>query len=186
MLIVLLVGMPGAGKEEFVKIAKEQGYKVMRMGDVVREFVSSQGLELKDEIVGGIANSERKKHGIDIWAKRTLERIRGKDAKKIVIDGIRCIEEVEVFKKELGENAVLVGIFAPRKIRYERILKRKREDDISNWDDFVRREMRELSWGLGNVLALSDYMLLNTSTLQDFRENITRFLRALEKEKNDP
>jgi len=185
MLVILLVGMPGAGKEEFVKIAKAMGYEVVRMGDVVRDYVRSLGYELSDSIVGNIANSERDKHGIDIWAKRTVERIKGKNG-KILIDGIRCLEEVEIFKKELGEGVKLVGIFAPRRVRYERIVGRGREDDIKTWEEFVKREMRELSWGLGNVFALTDYMLLNTSTLEDFHNLIRDFLITLEKENRDP
>ncbi len=184
MPVILLVGMPGAGKEEFVRVAREEGYEIVRMGDVVRNFVLSLGLELKDEIVGKIASEERNKYGIDIWAKRTLERVKNK--KRTLIDGVRCLEEVEVFKNALGEDAELVGIFAPRKVRFERILNRGREDDIHNWDEFVAREMRELKWGLGNVFALADYMLLNTSTLEDFRKNVRSFLIALEKEENGP
>ena len=185
MIVILLVGMPGAGKEEFVKIAKEMGYEVVRMGDVVRDYVRSLGYELSDSIVGKIANEERKKYGIDIWAKRTVERIRGKSG-KVLIDGIRCLEEVNIFKRELGEGVKLVGIFAPRKVRYERIVGRGREDDIKTWDEFVKREMRELSWGLGNVFALADYMLLNISTLEDFHNSIRDFLVTLEKENRDP
>jgi len=179
MLIILLVGMPGAGKEEFVKIAKKMGYEVVRMGDVVRDYVRSLGYDLSDSIVGKIANEERKKHGIDIWAKRTVERIRGKEG-KVLIDGVRCLEEVETFKNELGEGVKLVGIFAPRKLRFERIVSRGREDDIKTWEEFVAREMRELKWGLGNVFALSDYMLLNTSTLEEFHKNVRELLLALE------
>ncbi len=185
MLVILLVGMPGAGKEEFVKIAREMGYEVVRMGDVVREYVKSLGYELSDSIVGNIANEERKKHGIDIWAKRTVERIRGRGG-KVLIDGVRCLEEVDVFKNELGEGVKLVGIFAPRRVRYERIVGRGREDDIKTWDEFVAREMRELKWGLGNVFALADYMLLNTSSLEDFHKNVRDFLLALEKEDTLP
>ena len=184
MPVILLVGMPGAGKEEFVRVARVEGYEIVRMGDIVRNFVLSLGLELKDEIVGKIASEERNKYGIDIWARRTLERVKNK--KRTLIDGVRCLEEVEVFKNALGEDAKLVGIFAPRKVRFERILNRGREDDIHSWDEFVAREMRELKWGLGNVFALADYMLLNTSTLEDFRKNVRSFLIALEKEENGP
>ncbi|AGB03968.1 dephospho-CoA kinase [Aciduliprofundum sp. MAR08-339] len=180
MPVILLVGMPGAGKEEFVKVAIQMGYDVVRMGDVVREHVSSLGFELRDEIVGKIAHEEREMHGIDVWAWRTLEKIKG--SRKILIDGVRCIEEVEVFKGELGEEVHLVGIFAPRKVRFERILHRGRKDDVRTWDEFVRREMRELQWGLGNVFALSDHMLLNMGTLEEFHGNVREFLLTLDKE----
>ena len=178
MPVILLVGMPGAGKEEFVKIAREMGYDVVRMGDVVRDFVASQGLELRDGVVGRVANEEREKHGIDIWAKRTVERI--EKGNRVLIDGVRCVEEVDVFRSHFGDDVKLVGIFAPRDERFKRILNRGRKDDVHSWEEFVEREKRELSWGLGNVFALADYMILNTSSLEDFHSKVRDFLANLE------
>ncbi len=179
MVVILLAGMPGAGKKELKKKKKKKGYSVIRMGDVVREFVSSQGLNLNNDIVGKIASKERDKHGEEIWAKRAVEKIRKMNTSKIVIDGIRCPEEVQVYKKELGD-VIVVGIFAPQHIRYKRILKRGREDDVKTWDEFIAREDRELSWGLGNVIARSDYMILNTGTLQEYYEKVGKFLKEIE------
>ena len=179
MLVILLVGMPGAGKEEFVQVAKKRGYRIVRMGDVVRDYVKSLGYPLENSIVGRIAGEERDKRGVDIWAKRTVERIKDMGGEKIVVDGIRCPEEVEVYKKNIG-NVVLVGIFASQKIRYERIIKRGRSDDIKNWKEFVEREKRELSWGLGDVFAHADYMILNMSTLKDYYRQVNEFLTQLE------
>ena len=180
MLVILLVGMPGAGKEEFVQVAKKRGYSVVRMGDVVRDYVTSLGYPLENEIVGKIAGDERKKHGVGIWAKRTVERIKKMGGDKIVVDGIRCEEEVEIYRKNLG-NVFLVGIFAPQKARYERILKRGRDDDVKNWEEFVDRENRELSWGLGKVFARADYMLLNTGSLEEYHRKVEELLNLLEK-----
>ncbi len=180
MLVVLLVGMPGAGKEEFVRVAKNRGYKIVRMGDVVRDYVKALGYPLKNNIVGKIAGDEREKRGVDIWAKRTVERIKKMGGEKIVVDGIRCPEEVEVFRRNLG-NVFVVGIFAPQKIRYERIIKRNREDDVKNWNEFIDRENRELSWGLGEVFARADYVIINTSSLQEYHRRVNEFLEELEK-----
>ena len=182
MPIILLVGMPGAGKEEFVKVAREMGYSVIRMGDVVREYVASLGYPLKNEIVGKIAGEERDKHGVEIWAKRAVKKIKKMGTDRIVIDGIRCPEEVEVYKRELG-NVIVVGIYARQKDRFERILRRGREDDVKNWEEFVAREDRELSWGLGEVFARSDVMLLNTGTLEEYHEKVREFLQSLEKKR---
>ena len=179
MLVILLVGMPGAGKEEFVQVAKKRGYKIVRMGDVVRDYVQSLGYPLENEIVGKIAGDERSKHGVDIWAKRTVERIKKMGGDKIVVDGIRCEEEVEIYKKNL-KNVVLVGIFAPQRIRYERILKRRRSDDVKNWKEFVEREERELNWGLGKVFARADYMILNTGTLEEYHKQVEELLNMVE------
>ncbi len=180
VLVVLLVGMPGAGKEEFVRVAKRRGYTIVRMGDVVRDYVKSLGYPLKNDIVGKIAGEERERRGVDIWAKRTVERIKKMGGNKIVVDGIRCPEEVEIYRKNLG-NVVLVGIFAPQKERYERIIRRARKDDVKNWKEFVDRENRELKWGLGKVFARADYMLINTSSLDEYHRKVDEFLAELEK-----
>ena len=180
MIVILLVGMPGAGKEEFVKVALQEGYEIVRMGDVVREFVQALGFPLKNEIVGKIANDERGKNGVEIWAKRTVEKIKTMRGEKVVIDGIRCPEEVEVYRKEFGDTLHVVGIFAPQKLRFERIIRRNRGDDIKTWEEFVERENRELGWGLGKAFARCDYMLLNISSLEEYHKKVREFLKSIE------
>ena len=177
MKVIALVGMPGAGKEEFVRVAIEEGWEVVRMGDVVRDYVRSHRFPLRDDIVGRIATEEREKHGPDIWARRTLERIRRSD--RVVIDGIRSVHEIKRFQEELGGDFLLVGIFASPRTRFERISRRGREDDVRTWDEFVRRDMRELSWGLGEAFATADVMIVNEGTLEEFRERVRAFLRSV-------
>ncbi len=177
MKVIALVGMPGAGKEEFVRVAMEEGWEVVRMGDVVRDYVRSQGLPLTDDVVGKIATEEREKHGPDIWARRTLERIGG--CERVVIDGIRSVHEIKRFQEELGGDFLLVGIFASPRTRFERISRRGRADDVQTWEEFVRRDMRELSWGLGEAFATVDIMLVNEDTLEEFRERVRALLHSL-------
>ena len=181
MVILLLVGMPGAGKEEFVKVAKGKGYHIIRMGDVVRDFVSANGYPMKNEIVGKIAGEERNKHGVEIWAKRTVKKILDMNIKKIVVDGIRCPEEVQIYKEKLKDKVLVIGIFATQSDRYKRIMLRHRPDDVSTWEEFLSRENRELSWGLGSAFARSDYMLTNTESLHKYQEKVQMLLTMLEK-----
>ncbi|MFP3256073.1 MAG: AAA family ATPase [Thermoplasmata archaeon] len=175
-MIVLLVGMPGSGKEEFKKVAMELGWEVVSMGDVVRNYTTSLGLELNEKNVGSVASSERETKGMDIWARRTLEKIKNK---KTVVDGIRNREEVEFFKKNLGEKLVLVAILSSEKTRFQRIINRGRLDDVKNIEEFEERDRRELSWGLGNVISKSDYFIVNEGTLEEFKEKVRSFLNSL-------
>lgn len=175
-MIVLLVGMPGSGKDEFKKVAQSMGWEVVSMGDVVRDYTRSLGLELNERNVGDVASRERKINGMDIWARRTVERIRGK---KTVIDGVRNQEEVDYFKKILGKDMVIVAVMSSQKSRYERMMKRGRIDDIHNFDEFLERDSRELSWGLGNVIARGDYYIVNEGTLEEYRNKVRSFLNSL-------
>jgi len=173
MKAIAFTGMPGAGKTEAVKVAKEMGIKVVSMGDEVRNEARKRGLELNDENVGKIADEMRKKYGMDIWAKKCIEKLSSE--KIIVIDGIRNIEEVETFRKRI-KNFILVAIHASPKTRYERLMKREREDDSKNVEELKEREKRELSWGLGDVIAMADIVLINEGDLEEFREKVREIL----------
>ncbi|MDH5460442.1 MAG: AAA family ATPase, partial [Candidatus Bathyarchaeota archaeon] len=52
--VVGLAGMPGAGKSVVVQVAKESGYGVVVMGDVVREETERRCLEYTPENLGKI------------------------------------------------------------------------------------------------------------------------------------
>ena len=173
MKAIAFTGMPGAGKTEAVKVAKEMGIKVVSMGDEVRNEARKRGLELNDENVGKIADEMRKKYGMDIWAKKCIEKLSSE--KIIVIDGIRNIEELETFRNRI-KNFILVAIHASPKTRYERLMKREREDDSKNVEELKEREKRELSWGLGDVIAMADIVLINEGDLEEFREKVREIL----------
>ncbi len=174
--VIAVTGMPGSGKEEFVSVVLEEGIFVVRMGDVVREYVKDLGLELTDDNVGRTANGERDKHGFGIWAERTVPQVKGEN---VLIDGIRGDAELKVFRKAFGEETITVGIHCSPKTRYKRIVQRNRRDAPMTWEAFEGRDRRELGWGIGNALALSDYMIINEGTLADFKNSVKELLKTL-------
>jgi dephospho-CoA kinase len=171
--------MPGSGKEEFVNIAREKGFSVVRMGDVVRTEVKNRGLELSSENVGRVANEERQKHGLGIWAERTLPLISGDT---ILIDGIRGDEELEIFKGALNQDLILIGIHTSPKLRFDRIRSRARSDATMTWEEFQERDLRELGWGIGNAMALCEHMIINEGTLEEYKDKIRSILKALKED----
>lgn len=180
MRVLVVTGMPGAGKEEFVEVSKRMEFDVVRMGDVVRTEASKRFLPSDDRSVGGFAHSEREKNGYDIWAKRTVHFIK-KDM--TIIDGCRGEAELEVFKKVLGDGVMVIAIHASPETRYGRLRSRNRKDAPENWDQFSERDHRELSWGLGGLIALADRMIVNEGTLDDFKMDVEELLRELDEHK---
>lgn len=178
--MILLSGMPGAGKEEFVKIAKKRGYYIVRMGDIVREYTKKLGYEVNSVNVGMVANSERERFGEAIWALRTVEKLKECDSRKVVVDGIRSLAEINIFRENF-DKVFVVAILASPKTRFERIKARGRVDDFISYDEFIKRDFRELSWGVGNVIALADFYIINESSLEEFHKNVEKFLEAFEK-----
>jgi dephospho-CoA kinase len=146
------------------------------MGDVVREEALRRGLPITDAAVGGMANAERQVHGMGIWAERTLPRIQGD---RILVDGLRGRAELEVFRNAFGDDLAVVAVHASPKTRYERMLRRRRTDDAGSIEAFRTRDLRELGWGLGDVIATADVMLVNEGTLDELRRQARSALGRL-------
>ncbi len=176
MVTVVVVGMPGSGKDIFVRTARSRGFSHVRMGDVVREFVRKAGLPMDDGSVGGFASLERRSHGDDIWAARTLERMPPGD---LVIDGSRSLAEIEHFRNAFGKELVVVGIRAPDEERFRRLSGRKREDDPDTREEFDVRDKREASWGILEALGNADIVLDNDAGLDEFEKKCLEALRDI-------
>lgn len=180
MKVIAFTGMPASGKSEAVQIAKDKGIPVIRMGDLVWEETRRQGRPLDDKNVGSVATRMRNDYGMDIWAKRTVEKIRSlKKASVLVIDGVRNIEELECFKKELGLDFVVVAIDASDEQRRKRAIARGRTDDSTDLRDLEERDKREISWGLQKVIADADIVIPNQGSLEEFRKQIIKLFRSL-------
>lgn len=174
--MIAVVGMPGSGKSEFVNIVLSFGYRFISMGDIVREETVKRGYPLEES--GKVAQMLRDKGGLDAIAILTLDKIGETDNDKFLIEGIRGIKEIERFRKEI--DFFLIGIHTSPHLRFERLKNRGREDDPKNIEDFYKRDLRELSWGLGEAFALSDVIIDNNGTLDEFRENINKVIKKYE------
>jgi len=180
MKIIAFTGMPASGKSEAVQLAKDKGIQVIRMGDLVWEETKRQGKPLDDKNVGEIAHSMREKHGMDIWAKRTVEKIRSlKQSPLLVIDGVRNVEEIEYFKKELGMDFLIIAIDAPDELRRKRAISRGRTDDSKNLKDLEERDKREIRWGLQKVIADADIVIPNNGSIENFKKQVLTVLKKL-------
>ncbi|MCL1978700.1 MAG: AAA family ATPase [Methanomassiliicoccaceae archaeon] len=176
MKIIIVAGMPGAGKEELLSVAGSMGIPSARMGDVVRDAYSQSPDRDLGMSIGDFANAERERSGKNIWAKRTMEKMSGG---MFLIDGCRSMAEVGSFR-ELSEDVLIIGIHSPPDKRYERLVKRGRGDAPKSMDEFKERDAREILWGLAEVMALSDVMIVNASSLEEFHSASRKVLRGLQ------
>jgi len=86
---------------------------------------------------------------------------------------------VEKFREEFGDAFKLVSVWSSQATRFSRISRRRREDDAQGWEEFLKKDRRELSWGLGEAIALSDYLIVNEGTLEELREEAEEIFRRL-------
>ncbi|MCO5381861.1 MAG: flagellar hook-basal body complex protein FliE [Methanosarcina barkeri] len=176
MNIIAFVGMPASGKSEAARIAAEMGIPVINMGDVIRREVLRRGLEPNDSNTGMVATELRKCEGMDAVAIRCVSQIREKGSELVVVDGVRGIAEVECFRREFGEGFVLISIYAPIEIRFSRVQKRGRSDDMNSIEGLRHRDERELSWGMGEAIEASNVQIENNFTLETFKKDVVDVL----------
>lgn len=173
--IFAFTGMPFSGKSEAVKIANDLRIPVIRMGDIVWDEVKKRGLDLTGENVGRIASEMRDEFGKNIWAKKTIEKINEmKFSETIVIDGVRNHEEIDLFKKILGSDFLLVAIVVPDEVRHQRALQRGRVDDSLDLSEIIARDNRELGWGIKKVIESSDIKIDNLGSIEQLQNNIRK------------
>lgn len=184
-----------------------QELPVVRMGDLIWERVRELGLELTPENVGRVANEERQDQGPDVWALKTVERViqlakQGQEAEQagkpsltggskkptssnglppaVIIDGLRSPAELKIFRKAFGDRLKVISIVASSSVRASRVLGRGRVDDTQDMAGFEARDERELSWGLGEVMEMADYILDNEElSMDEFQTRVRQLLYQL-------
>ncbi len=173
MKIMGISGLPGSGKGLVSEIAVQNGAIVISMGDIIRKEAKKRGESTKET-----AQNLRKEHGQYIVAELTIKEIKeileeGFD-KSIIVEGIRSPFEVNLFKENF-DNFMILSVFANRKLRFERIKSRQREDDTTDYEIFVQRDQRELDFGIGVVISLSDKIIINESDMESYEKEIREF-----------
>jgi dephospho-CoA kinase len=177
-LAIVVVGMPGSGKSTLSMVAKELGIPVINLGDVVREEVSRRGLEQSLENLLRIAKQLREILGNDAIMKLAIPKI--KDAINrhciILIDGVRSFDELEYLRCNIEVEVMVLAIHTSPKSRFQRLITRSRSGDPKTWEEFKKRDLEELSWGLGNIIALADMVIINEKSYEEFISNVRELL----------
>ena len=178
-LVVGLAGMPGSGKSLVVETARELGYAIVVMGDVTREETSKRGLELTPQNVGKVMLQLRTEGGNTVIAEKCIPKIEAQASTKVLVDGLRSLYEVDAFKAHFSKFS-LVAVHASPETRFNRLFSRRRSDDPSGWEVFRDRDMRELSVGLGNVIAMAEQIIVNDNSVERIKPRVAECLRRIE------
>ena len=186
-LMICITGMPGAGKSTVATLLRNYGFSVITMGDAVREEAKLHNLEMTDANLGNLMLELRKDLGPAAIAYLILKKIHRESNFKgdIVIDGLRCIDEVKVLKT-MG-CVKLLAIHASAETRYNHIKQRGRADVPLNDSDFIIRDKRELDVGISEVIALSDEVVSNNNlTKAELQNKVLAIVRKwLDKTNNN-
>lgn len=169
MKLIIVTGMPGAGKSEVADIFRKSGHPIIIMGDIIREETKRRGLEANRTNTKKIALELREKDGPGAVAKHCIKKLKENEAETIVIEGCRSLAEVDVFD-DYAEIVTIVSVHTSPSTRFTRLKSRGRDDAPLEWESFRERDLREISIGLGGVIAMSDIMLINEGTIEELQE----------------
>ncbi|MHA1731720.1 MAG: AAA family ATPase [Promethearchaeota archaeon] len=176
-VVVGFVGMPGAGKSTAIGVASEFG-PVVTMGDVVRAELKERGLPNNSENLGRVARALREEHGPMVVAERCVEMIRELDDEVVIVDGIRSMSEVNLFREAFGRFPV-VAVLADDEKRHAWLMERGREDDPKEAEKIRERDEREVQFGILDVLSNADYSVRNDGTPELLRERTMALLKEI-------
>lgn len=177
--LICTVGLPGAGKGLFVKAAKRIGMRYFIMGDIIRRGAREKYGEANPYTTGKFMKEIRAELGMDAVAKLISKKIINSGIKSneyVLVDGIRCVEELEYFKRQFPK-VVLIAVLADLEIRYKRIVSRGRIDDSKSIGEFLDREKREREVGVSNVIREADYYFVNN--YMDERDALNNAVKLL-------
>ncbi len=167
-------GLPGSGKSLVSDIASSRGAIIISMGDIIREEAKKRSESTKET-----ARNLRAEHGEYIVSELTIKKIKQFQDEgvenSIIVEGIRSPREVDMFKENF-DNFIILSIFANPTLRFERLLNRMREDDSNEYSEFKARDQMELDFGIGDVISLSDKIIINESDLESYSNEIEEFL----------
>jgi dephospho-CoA kinase len=169
-----LVGLTGtncAGKGEVSAFFEKKGYAYFSLSDLIREELRKAGKEASRDNLIKMGNELREKNGYDILARRVMKKVKGRS----VIDSIRHPQEVEYLRKQ--KDFILLAVDAPADLRYERSIKRGREESASTLEEFIKKEAEEMTdraqgQQLHTCLKMADFLVINDGSLEDLHRKL--------------
>ncbi len=177
--VIVLVGMPGAGKSSCVEHLEELGIPSVYFGGITIDEVKARGLEVNEVNEKLVREDIREKEGKDAYAKRIISKIYSlyESGNQVVIaDGLYSWTEYKLFKQTFDNNSLVISIATPRKVRHQRLSNRPvrplTEVEVTS------REYAEIeNLEKGGPIANADYTVCNNSSMQDLLNSVDIILK---------
>ena len=180
--VIGLIGTIGSGKDEVAKyIVDKHGFQQITMGDLIREETSKRGLELNRENLQATSADVTDKQGMKYWGDMVVLKVKKSGWQKVLINGVRRVPELEVYKKGFGKKFNLILVDADPKIRFDRLKGRKRTGDPKSLEEFKKQERGEIKlYGtFDECVKLADFTVKNESTFEELYKNTDKVMEKI-------
>lgn len=172
--LVCVAGMPGSGKSVVSDYFVKKGFQFVRFGQIVLDIVKEKKLQPTEANERRIREDLRKKHGAAAIAILNYPKfVRLLKKENVVGDGLYSWSEYKFLKEKFGRQLIVVAVYAPPHLRYERISKRimpKSDKDLRH-RPFTKEETEARDYAeienleKGGPIAMADYTIINTKNL---------------------
>lgn len=184
-LIIGITGAFGSGKSTAADFFELRGFKRIVLSSFLEEEAIKRGVtKITRKILQDIGNEWREKYGTGILAKKARELLI-KEEGLAVIDGIRNAGEIDELHN--NKNFILLAIIADLKVRFERLRKLKRREQLT-WEIFAKLDRRDLGLGqkktglhVAECIALADFFIDNNRGRDEFYKKLEKFIKSIEK-----
>ena len=186
-MLIGLTGRNAAGKGEVANYLQKKSFYFHSLSDAIRDEVRARGQTVSRELLIQVGNELRHRFGPSVLAERIIQRL--DDDKNYVLDSIRNPAEVTAFRN--AKHFRLIRVEAPIELRFQRTVKRSRENDPVTFDEFVALENKEAagdatSQNMIEVEQLADVTLVNDGSLEELHPRIDAIVSQLLKEVQRP
>jgi len=180
--ILAIVGMAGSGKSTAIDYLTDKKNPKIYFGGVIYKAMAEAGIERTPESEQEFRREIREREGKDFVVKRAIQEAKNLIAagqKRIVLDGLYSWTEYKILRKEWPTEMTVVAIVAPKALRRKRLAERKERP--FNAEEAAQRDIHEIEdIEKGGPIAIADYYVDNSGTIEDFKENFAELVSEIE------
>jgi dephospho-CoA kinase len=188
-MIIGVCGRVAAGKEALTQFLRDQGIEYHQSSDMIKDGLDELNMEITRENMQNLADEWRGEHGAGVLMKKFLER--EDRAELCIIDSLRNAGEVD-FMREKCPSFILIGVDAPQKIRFERMLSRGKPSDPKTWEEFLKMDKRDnfdeenpMGQQTGKCLEAADFVITNDSDLDSALKQVEEIWEKIRSDTNN-
>ena len=187
--IVCISGLCGAGKSVVSDYFIQNGYLYRRFGQITMDELKRRNLPICEENERLIREELRNRYGMAAFAilnQSKLDELLLKG--NVIVDGLYSFAEYKVLKDHYKDKLIVIAVYAPPRIRYERLSNRKIDSiDIQGrnrpltHDEAVLRDYREIERSdKGGPIAIADYTIMNIKDFSYLQEQAKEIIDELQ------
>jgi dephospho-CoA kinase len=161
LVAIALAGMPGAGKSDLaITLSQATGAAIGSLSGAIRQELITRGEGTAPEDYARVAAWLRDVYGEGVLVRRSLKAAASGDAPAaVILDSLRTEAERDEAVHACA-RLLVVAVHANREHRFTRMRARS-GPELQGTADLLAQDAENLRLGVGNLMALSDAMLVN-------------------------